>query len=401
MTTAALIVAAGRGTRVGSAIPKQYAPLQGECALSRSLRAFLAHPQIGRVQVVINPQDGARYEAVASRWSGRIAPPVAGGATRQDSVRAGLQALKQASPKSVLIHDAARPFVSADLISRVLEALRAKAGAIAALPVTDTLKHAGGGGIIRGTVNRVGLWRAQTPQGFEFAAILDAHEAAHAAGRNDFPDDAAVAEWAGIDVALVMGDERNIKLTTTADLAVAAALAAGAAEPTVVRTGIGFDVHRFGEGDHLWLCGLRIAHTARLVGHSDADVALHALTDAILGAIGEGDIGEHFPPSDERWRNASSRTFLSDARGRVEARGGRLANVDITIMCQEPKIAPYREAMRKQIALVLGIDLDRVGIKATTTEGLGFVGRREGIAALATACVELPAGRTGEAPTAT
>lgn len=401
MTTAALIVAAGRGSRVGSAIPKQYVPLRGECGLSMCLRAFLAHPHIARVQVVINPQDRARYEAVASCWPERISPPVAGGATRQDSVRAGLQALKSDPPNRVLIHDAARPFVSAELISRVLEALRTNAAAIAALPVTDTLKHAGGGAIIRGTVNRVGLWRAQTPQGFEFGAILDAHEAAYAAGRGDFPDDAAVAEWAGIDVALVAGDERNIKLTTAADLAMAAALAAGAAIPTVVRTGIGFDVHRFAEGDHLWLCGVRIAHTARLEGHSDADVAMHALTDAILGAIGEGDIGEHFPPSEEQWRNAPSRAFLADARRRVEARGGRVANVDVTIICEEPKIAPHREAMRKKIALLLGIDLERVGVKATTTEGLGFTGRKEGIAALATACVELPTRGAGEVPTAT
>jgi 2-C-methyl-D-erythritol 4-phosphate cytidylyltransferase/2-C-methyl-D-erythritol 2,4-cyclodiphosphate synthase len=396
--TAALIVAAGRGRRAGSAIPKQYAPLGGENALCRCLRAVARHPGISLVQVVIHPDDRARYEAVAARCAGAIAPPVLGGATRQDSVRAGLQALKREAPNTVLIHDAARPFVGSDLIDRVLTALRAGAGAIAALPVTDTLKQAGGGGIIRGTVNRTGLWRAQTPQGFDFTAILDAHEAAFAAGRSDFSDDAAVAEWAGIDVVLVEGCERNIKLTTEADLAMAAVLAAGPTVPAqfTVCTGIGFDVHRFAAGDHVWLCGVRIAHSARLEGHSDADVALHALTDAILGAIADGDIGEHFPPTETRWRNAASRLFLAEANRRVAARGGRLANVDVTIMCEAPKIAPHRAAMRAAVAGVLGLEPARVGVKATTTEGLGFVGRGEGIAALATAAVELPRGDTGE-----
>jgi 2-C-methyl-D-erythritol 4-phosphate cytidylyltransferase/2-C-methyl-D-erythritol 2,4-cyclodiphosphate synthase len=314
-----------------------------------------------------------------------------------------LQALKREAPNAVLIHDAARPFVSSDLIDRVLTALRSSAGAIAALPVSDTLKQAGAGVIIRGTVNRSGLWRAQTPQGFDFAAILDAHEAALGAGRSDFSDDAAVAEWAGIDVALVEGSERNIKLTTEADLAMAAVLAAGPMVPAqfTVRTGIGFDVHRFAAGDHVWLCGVRIAHSARLEGHSDADVAMHALTDAILGAIADGDIGEHFPPTEARWRSAASRLFLVEAGRRVAARGGRIANVDVTMMCEAPRIAPHRAAMRAEVAAVLGIEPDRVGVKATTTEGLGFVGRGEGIAALATASVELPRGDPGEGSAAT
>jgi 2-C-methyl-D-erythritol 4-phosphate cytidylyltransferase/2-C-methyl-D-erythritol 2,4-cyclodiphosphate synthase len=362
------------------------------------VRTFAAHPKISLVQVVIHPDDRARYEAVAAQCAGAIAPPVLGGATRQDSVRAGLQALKGEAPSLVLIHDAARPFVGSDLIDRVLTALQSRPGAIAALPVSDTLKQAGGGGIIRGTVNRSGLWRAQTPQGFDFATILDAHEAAFRGGRSDFSDDAAVAEWAGIDVVLVEGSEQNIKLTTEADLAMAASLAADPISPPrfSVRTGIGFDVHRFGAGDHVWLCGVRIAHSARLEGHSDADVAMHALTDAILGAIADGDIGEHFPPTDARWRSAASRLFLAEANRRVAARGGRLANVDVTIMCEAPKIAPHRAAMRAEVAAVLGLEPERVGVKATTTEGLGFVGRGEGIAALATAAVELPRRDTGE-----
>ncbi len=395
MSAAVLIVAAGRGKRAGSAIPKQYVRLGGETVLSRSVRAFAAHPGISRIQVVIHPDDRTRYEAEAAGLGSRLAAPALGDNTRQGSVRAGLQALKADAPEVVLIHDAARPFVTADVIDRVLGALAESRGAIAALPVADTLKRFGEGGIVRGTVDRAGLWRAQTPQGFEFASILDAHEAAFAAGRTEFSDDAAVAEWAGVDVALVAGSERNIKLTTEADFQMAEELLAGPAGGTVLRTGIGFDVHRFGEGDHVWLCGVRIPHTAKLEGHSDADVAMHSLTDAILGAIADGDIGQHFPPSDPRWRNAASRLFLGDARRRVEALGGRIVNVDVTIMCESPRIAAYRGAMQESVAQVLGISPAEVGVKATTTEGLGFIGRGEGIAALATAAVELPRSSAG------
>lgn len=395
MSAAVLIVAAGRGKRAGSATPKQYVRLGGESVLSRSVRAFAAHPRISRIQVVIHPDDRARYEAATASLGPRLATPVLGGASRQDSVRAGLQALKGDAPSAVLIHDAARPFVTADVIDRVLGALSAGRGAIAALPVADTLKRSGAGQIVRGTVERAELWRAQTPQGFEFAPILDAHEAAFAAGRTEFSDDAAVAEWAGIDVVLVAGSERNIKLTTETDFEMAEQLLGGSAAATALRTGIGVDVHRFAEGDHVWLCGVRIAHTAKLEGHSDADVAMHALTDAILGAIADGDIGQHFPPSDPRWRNAASRLFLGDARRRVEALGGRIVNVDVTIMCESPRIAVHRGAMQESVAQVLGIAPGQVGVKATTTEGLGFIGRGEGIAALATAAVELPRGGIG------
>jgi 2-C-methyl-D-erythritol 4-phosphate cytidylyltransferase/2-C-methyl-D-erythritol 2,4-cyclodiphosphate synthase len=259
--------------------------------------------------------------------------------------------------------------------------------AIAALPLADTLKRAGPDGRhIAATLDRAGLWRAQTPQGFRYDAILKAHEAAAAAGREDLTDDAAVAEWAGIPVELVEGSEANVKLTTAEDMARAGMSVNAAAVPDV-RTGQGFDVHRFAAGDHVWLCGVHIPHTHALDGHSDADVGLHALTDALLGAIGDGDIGQHFPPTDPRWRGAASHLFLADAARRVRSRGGAISNVDVTILCEAPKIAPHREAMRARIAEILGLDVARVGVKATTTEGLGFTGRREGIAALATATV--------------
>lgn len=401
MSAAVLIVAAGRGKRAGSVLPKQYTLLAGETVLSRSVGAFASHPAISQLLVVIHPDDMGQYEAAVAKSQARLRPPAFGGATRQDSVRAGLQALKRDAPQLVLIHDAARPFVTSDLIDRVIAALASNSGAIAALPVADTLKQVGAGGIVRGTVNRAGLWRAQTPQGFDFTAILDAHEAAFAAGRTGFSDDAAVAEWAGIDVVLVAGSERNLKLTTEADLEMAERLLAAPAPlpAAALRTGLGLDVHRFAAGDHVWLCGVRIPHSARLEGHSDSDVALHALTDAILGAIGDGDIGEHFPPGDPRWRDAPSRLFLADACRRVTARGGRIANVDITILCEAPRIGPHRAAMRAEIASILDIQPEQVGVKATTTEGLGFTGRGEGIAALATAAIELPQRGAGVLPT--
>jgi 2-C-methyl-D-erythritol 4-phosphate cytidylyltransferase/2-C-methyl-D-erythritol 2,4-cyclodiphosphate synthase len=289
----------------------------------------------------------------------------------------------------VLIHDAARPFVDAQQVDNVLAALDAHAGAIAATPITDTVKHVGADRLITRNIERTGLWGAQTPQGFHFAAILAAHRAAQAASRSDFTDDAAVAEWHGLRVAIVPGNPRNIKITTAEDLALAQRELASSAGPDV-RTGTGFDVHRFTTGDGVWLCGIRIAHTHALEGHSDADVGSHALTDALLGAIGDGDIGQHFPPSDARWKGAASHLFLSDARRRVAALGGTISNVDITLLCETPKIAPHRQAMRERIAAILELSVARVGVKATTTEGLGFTGRREGIAAMATATVILP-----------
>lgn len=386
MKTAALILAAGRGTRARGPQPKQYAAIGGVPVLAHALRAFLAHPDIALVAVAIAQGDEARYRAaVAGLASDKLLSPIGGGPTRQASVGNGLSALGVHLPDLVLIHDAARPFVTRDLIDRVLGALAQSPGAIAALPLADTLKEAGPGGRIKATVDRAHLWRAQTPQGFRFADILAAHARARAAGLEDMTDDAAVAEWAGLPVALVLGSAGNVKLTTPEDFAMAE-LAAGRPD---VRVGQGFDVHRLVAGDHVWLCGVRIAHTQALEGHSDADVALHALTDALLGAIGAGDIGQHFPDFDPRWKGAASAIFVGEALRLVRARGGKIGNVDVTLLCEAPRIAPHRDAMRRRIAELLELDEARVSVKATTTEGLGFAGRREGIAAMATAMVML------------
>jgi 2-C-methyl-D-erythritol 4-phosphate cytidylyltransferase/2-C-methyl-D-erythritol 2,4-cyclodiphosphate synthase len=358
--------------------------------LARTLQSLAAHRGIDLISVVIHPDDAAHYRAVTAGLEPQPASPAIGGVTRQESVRLGLEALATSAPDNVLIHDAARPFADCDVIGRVIDALGVHSGAIAALPVTDTLKRASAFGTIAGTVDRAGLWRAQTPQGFRFTAILDAHRRAASAGRADFTDDASLAEWAGIDVALVQGSSRNIKVTHPEDFAMAERLLMTDLGPLEPRVGTGFDVHRFGPGDHVWLGGVRIEHTAGLEGHSDADVALHALTDALLGAIGDGDIGAHFPPSDPKWKGAASRVFVEDARARVVARGGRISNVDVTLLCEAPRIGPHRDAMRDAISRMLEIDVSRVGIKATTTEGLGFTGRREGIAAMASATVLLP-----------
>ncbi len=386
MKIAALIVAAGRGVRAQMPQPKQYAAIGGVPVLARTLAVFLDDPRVDLVQVVIGPGDAEHYQRVVEPLhSARLLAAAEGGPTRQASVRNGLQALKAHAPDLVLIHDAVRPFVTRQILDRVIEALSQAPGAIAALPVADTLKRADAGSRITGTIDRDGLWRAQTPQGFRFPDILAAHEAAAGAARDYLTDDAAVAEWAGLPVVLVPGSEANRKLTTAEDLA----MADTPAPAGDVRTGSGFDVHRLVAGNRVWLCGVPIAHTQALEGHSDADVALHAITDALLGAIGEEDIGEHFANTDPRWRNAASHLFLADALARVRARGGSITNVDVTILCEAPKIAPHRQAMRHRVAEILEIDPSRVSVKATTTEGLGFTGRREGIAALATATVLL------------
>jgi 2-C-methyl-D-erythritol 4-phosphate cytidylyltransferase/2-C-methyl-D-erythritol 2,4-cyclodiphosphate synthase len=385
------LVAAGSGARFGGDIPKQYRDLAGRTILRRTAEAFLGHPAISGVRVVINPAHCDLYDAAVAGLD--LPEPVAGGATRQESGRLGLEALADtgAPPTFVLIHDAARPLVSAATIARVRAALDRGPAAIAAVPVTDTLKR-GVEDISAGTVDRSGLWRAQTPQGFRYAAILAAHRSLAGQG---LTDDAAVAERAGLPVALVEGDEENIKVTTQADLERAARLLGGggpAAGPALndIRTGNGFDVHRFGPGDHVMLCGVAVPHGRGLLGHSDADVGLHAVTDALLGALGAGDIGSHFPPSDPQWRGADSALFLRHAAGLVAARGGRIAHVDVTLVCQAPKIGPHREAMRARLAAILALEADRVSVKATTTEQLGFTGRGEGIAALASATIRLP-----------
>lgn len=379
--TVALVVAAGRGSRFGAAVPKQYATLGGRPLLGHSLEAFARHPRIDRVKAVIHPDDRALYERAAAGLD--LLEPAAGGATRQDSVRRGLESLEALAPVAVLIHDGARPFVDAATIGRVLDALASAPGAIAALPVTDTLKRSAAGRVAA-TLERAGLWRAQTPQGFRFAEILAAHR--DATGR-ELTDDAAVAERAGLPVALVEGAPENVKITTQDDLLRAERWLAGACQ---TRVGQGFDVHRFAPGDHVMLCGLRVPHEAGLKGHSDADVGLHALTDALLGALGAGDIGVHFPPSDARWKDADSAVFLTHARDLVAARGGRIAHVDVTLVCERPRIGARRLEMVARLAELLGIEAERVSVKATTTEGLGFTGRGEGIAAQAVATLSLP-----------
>lgn len=392
MRIAALIVAAGRGTRAGSDLPKQYLRLDRSTVLEHALRAFTDHPDVAHVQAVIHPDDGDLYERSIALESPKLAAPIHGGPSRQASVRLGLEALAANAPDLVLIHDAARPFVTAAVIGRVVAALETHSGAIPALALADTLKRAATDGTtIAETIPRAGLWRAQTPQGFHYAKIRAAHRHAETSGQEDFTDDAALAEWAGHAVALVEGAEINIKLTTANDVAEARRkIEVPMTETFEPRTGTGFDVHRFTDGSSVWLCGVEIPHTHKLEGHSDADVGLHALTDALLGTIGDGDIGQHFPPSDPKWKGAASHLFLADAVRRVNERGGRITNVDVTLLCEEPRIGPHRPAMQARIAEILGITPDRVGVKATTTEGMGFTGRREGIAAMASALVLLP-----------
>ena len=384
MTTVALIVAAGRGARFGGGIPKQYVPLGAQPLLRHSVARLTNHPAIGAVSVVIDPEDAALYRDAVDGLA--VMAPIEGGASRQESVRRGLESLSRERPDTVLIHDGARPFPDNALVGRIIAALADHVGAIAALPIVDTLKRASENGLVGATVNRTGLWRAQTPQGFHFEAILAAHRAAITS--DDLTDDAAVAERAGLDVTLVQGAEDNLKVTTPDDLIRAENILARAQGD--VRVGSGFDVHRFGPGNAVTLCGIVVPHDHALTGHSDADVALHALTDAILGALADGDIGRHFPPSDAWWRGAASEIFVRHAVGRVTDRGGTIAHADITIICEAPKIAPHSDAMRARVAAMLGLDAGRVSVKATTTEGLGFAGRGEGIAAQATVTLRVP-----------
>ena len=373
---AVLIVAAGKGERAGLGLPKQYERLGGQPMLRRTVQAFAGYP----VQVVIGT---GQQDLAAAALAGLDMPsPVLGGATRQQSVRRGLEALSQDAPDYVLIHDAARPLISRRVIARVVDALQAGAdGALPMVAASDTLRRKDADGRWS-LVPRDNLYRAQTPQGFAYAKILTAHRD-HAA--QEVTDDVALAELAGLKVQMVEGEEKNIKVTRKEDFVLAESLL-GSSD---VRTASGYDVHKFMEGDHIWLCGIKLAHSHGLEGHSDADVGLHAITDALLGCIGEGDIGQHFPPTDERWRGAASWKFLDHAASLVAAKSGVINHVDVTIICERPKIGPYRDAMKAKIAEILKIDRTRVSVKATTTEGLGFTGRREGIAAQATATVRL------------
>ena len=377
--TVALVVGAGEGQRFGGELPKQYHLLAGVAVMRRSLKAFMDHPDVSAVQAVIHPNHHELYDAAVQGLA--LPVPVDGGATRQGSVLNGLESLNADEPSTVLIHDAARPLVDPGVISRVLAALQTSPGAIPALAVADTLKRSDGQ-FVETTVDRQGLWRAQTPQGFHYQNILAAHRQA---GGDELTDDAAVAERAGLAVAIVEGSEDNIKVTRTGDM-VRAERILGAGE---TRTGLGFDVHRFGPGDHVMLCGVKVPHEFGLEGHSDADVGLHAVTDALLGAIGEGDIGTHFPPSDPQWKGTESDIFLRHAGDVIAGMGGRISNIDVTLICEQPKIGPHRAAMIKRMAEILSITEHRISIKATTTERLGFTGRGEGIAAQAAATVVL------------
>ena len=383
---AAIIVAAGRGTRAGHDLPKQFWPIGGETMLRRALSLFVNHAEVGCVQAVIRPEDQERFRSSTAGFD--ILPPAFGGVTRQASVRAGLEALQPSNPYIVLIHDAARPFASAALVSRAIAAAEKTGAAIPALPVTDTIKMIDPAGFVGATLDRSALRTVQTPQAFVYQPLLVAHRRATAETRDDFTDDAALAEWAGMKVAIFPGELGNIKITNTDDFARAESITAASLGD--IRIGTGIDVHAFGPGDQVTLGGVRMPHTQTLVGHSDADVGLHALTDAILGALADGDIGAHFPPSDPQWRGASSDRFLAFAADRVRARGGRIAHLDLTIVCESPKVGPHRDAMRDRIARLAGIEASRVAVKATTSEKLGFTGRGEGIAAYATATIRLP-----------
>ena len=384
--TAAILVAAGRGLRAGAGGPKQYRRVGGQTVIFRAMEPFCRHPEISAVQPVLNPDDLLIFnEAVRGL---KHASPAKGGATRQESVRAGLEALASQAPEVVLIHDAARPFVSAALISRAIRAASATGAAIPAIHVADTIKLVDTGGRVEETPERGRLRIAQTPQAFRFDVILDAHRRAAREGRTDFTDDAALAEWAGLTVSTFDGDAANMKLTTPEDFVREEARLAS--QLGDIRTGTGYDVHAFGDGDHLMICGVRVPHHRGFLAHSDGDVGLHALVDAILGALADGDIGSHFPPSDIKWKGASSDKFLKYAAERVAARGGRIANLEVTLICERPKIGPLRDAMRARIAEIAGLDISRVAVKATTSERLGFTGREEGIAATACATSRLP-----------
>ena len=380
---AVIVVAAGTGERMGGG-PKQYRMLAGIPVLARTIAAFTSRDDVTWVLPVINPAHGDLYAGL-NLADPKLLPAVGGAPTRQGSVLAGLEALAPHKPDVVLIQDAARPLVDDETISGVIAALGD--AALPVLPVTDTIKRSSDGRFADGTEDRRTLFAAQTPQGFAYGSILEAHRRA-AAEPTEFTDDAAIAEWAGIAVTLTPGSMRNIKLTHAADFERAERLLGGRQMET--RTGTGFDVHPFEAGDAVWLGGVRIPHSARLKGHSDADAALHALTDAIYGALGEGDIGTFFPPADPQWKGAASSVFLAHAAGLVTERGGRIVNLDITIVCEAPKISPHVSAMKAAIAAACAVLPSRIAIKATTSEQLGFVGRGEGVVAMATATVELP-----------
>jgi len=387
-----LVVAGGKGVRLGTDRPKQYLSCAGRPLIVHTLEALAASFRFSAVTVVIRAEDRALYDDAVAQLTARataaLGAPAIGGATRQQSVLSGLETLVAAEPDIVLIHDAARPFPSVDLVGRAIEAAERHGAAAPGTAMSDTIKQVDGEGRVLATPPRSALRAVQTPQAFRFPLILAAHRRAAAAGVGDLTDDVAVAEWVGAPAYVFEGDPANVKVTTMQDLEAAEARLTASLSET--RVGQGFDVHAFAPGDHMWLCGVRIAHSAALSGHSDADVGLHALADALYGALAEGDIGQHFPPSDPEWKGTASKIFLAHAAERVRARRGVISHLDVTLICEAPKIGPHREAMRARVAEIAGLDVGRVAVKATTSERLGFTGRGEGIACLATATVRLP-----------
>jgi 2-C-methyl-D-erythritol 4-phosphate cytidylyltransferase / 2-C-methyl-D-erythritol 2,4-cyclodiphosphate synthase len=390
MSVAAVIVAGGSGLRAGGEKPKQYQLIGGKPMIRLTLEAFLAHPMVNFIQTVIGDEHEALYREATAGLP--LPLPVKGGSTRQESCRLGVEACAAANPSKILIHDAARPFISHSVISGVIAELDRADAVIPGLPVADTIKFAPGG-VIEKTVDRSAMWFVQTPQGFTYAKIREAHRKAIREARDGFTDDAAVAEFAGMPVRIVAGDQANKKLTTAHDVTVAHRESAAklfASRPDV-RTAMGIDFHTYTKGNAVTLCGVSIPHTHKLQGHSDADVAMHALTDAILGSIGEGDIGTHFPPSDSQWKNADSSIFLNKAIALLRRRDGVIANADVTILAEAPKISPHIAAMKEKLSILMDVALERIAIKATTTEKMGAIGRREGMAAYATVTIRLPA----------
>ncbi|MGE7369303.1 bifunctional 2-C-methyl-D-erythritol 4-phosphate cytidylyltransferase/2-C-methyl-D-erythritol 2,4-cyclodiphosphate synthase [Neorhizobium sp. NPDC001467] len=394
MNIGIVIVAAGRGERAGSPQdgPKQYRPIGGRPVIAHTLETFLAWHRSGPIVVVIHPDDEDLYaSAIAGLPRAGDVMVTFGGDTRQRSVHEGLRALAGSGATHVMIHDAARPFIDLALLDRIAAMLdTGHDGVLPAIPVVDTLKRGGADGLVHETVSRTALYAAQTPQSFTFNEIRAAHDKAAALRRDDFTDDASIAEWAGLPVMLVEGSTDNIKLTVGRDIDMANERLSKRQQRDLlpdVRTGNGYDVHQLVAGDGVTLCGVFIPHDQKLSGHSDADVALHALTDALLATCGAGDIGDHFPPSDMQWKGAPSRIFLEHAARIVREHGGTIMNADVSLIAEAPKVGPHREMMRRNLSDFLGIDMERCSVKATTNETIGFVGRREGIAAIATATV--------------
>lgn len=386
-SVAVIIVAAGRGHRASKGLPKQYENIFSKSVLNHTIKSFTSCDTISTILCVIHPDDQRLYEKSIAPYD--ILPPVHGGPTRQDSAYLGLKAIEKFAPDIVLIHDAARPFIEANIIKTLIDTIACgEKAALPAVPIVDSLKKADGD-YVSSAADREGLYRAQTPQAFSYGAILAAHQAAEG---QELTDDIAVAAASGIQAKIIAGSEAAFKITHREDFKKAEHYLM--MQMNDIRVGKGYDVHKFEAGDHVWLCGVKLPHNMALKGHSDADVAMHALTDALYGALAEGDIGRHFPPTEAKWKGAASNIFLKHAAAMVSERGGMIANVDLTIICEAPKVSPHADAMRASLAAIMDMDISRISVKATTTEKLGFTGRGEGIAAEAIATVRLPMGDT-------